>query len=252
MIADWDGPLPPTHDTPLRVDHVGIVVRDLAAEVATWRAHGFLVSDPVPLMGSDAAGRPVPLGQSSSHVVFENAYVELSSPHPGAHNHLEPYLARGEGVRILVLAAGSAEDARRRVGERWPDVAPVLSASRAVLVESRVPTAGFRWFPLPFDIVPGVLSAVVEHLNPEIVFHPSLVRHPNGLSRMTSIVATGDVTTFALPPLEDPASQAPLLSLAASKGDLVVDVIGFASPDGNGRIFRVTGRQQNPIPRIDL
>ncbi len=244
MIADCDGPLPPAHDTTLRVDHLGIVVRDLAAEVAAWRARGFLVSDPVPLMGSDAAGRRVPLGQSSSHVVFENAYLELSSPHPGENNHLEPYLARGEGVRILVLAARNAEGARARVAERWPAVAPVMSASRVVMVGSRALTAGFRWFPLPSDIVPGVLSAVVEHLNPDVVFHPSLVRHPNGLTRMSSIVATGDVSVLTLPPVEDAAPQAPLLSLAASEGDLLVDAVGFASPDGHERIFRVTSRSE--------
>ncbi len=244
VIAERDETLPPVRDTALRVDHIGIVVRDLAAEVAAWRARGFMVSEPVPLMGSDASGRPVPLGQSSAHVVFANAYVELSSPHPGANNHLEPYLARGEGVRILVLATSCADAARARLAARWPAVAPVMAASRAVLVEGTERVATFRWFPLPFDILPGVLSAVVEHLTPESVFHPSLSRHPNGLTRMSRVVATGDPSGFAPPPGDDSASQAPLLSLARAEDELLLDVLGFVGPLGRERTFHVTARPE--------
>jgi hypothetical protein len=239
VIAEREEALPPTRDTALRVDHVGIVVRDLAAEVAAWRAQGFSVSEPVPLMGSDASGRSVPLGQSSAHVVFANAYVELSSPHPGANNHLEPYLARGEGVRILVLATKDADAARERLAVRRA-VSPVMAASRAVVVEGTGRMAGFRWFPLPFDIVPGVLSAVVEHLTPEIVFHPSLARHPNGLTRMSRVVATGDPSGFVPPPGEDGASQAPLLALAAGEGEPVIDALAFDGPGMRERTFLVT------------
>lgn len=241
MIAERHETLPPVRDTALRVDHVGIVVRDLAAEVAAWRARGFAVSEPVPLMGSDASGRPVPLGQSSAHVVFANGYVELSSPHPGANNHLEPYLARGEGVRILVLATADADAARARLAVRRA-VSPVMAAARAVVVEGTARMAGFRWFPLPFDIVPGVLSAVVEHLTPEIVFHPSLARHPNGLTRMSRLFATGDPSGFVTPPGEDGASQAPLLSLAAAEGELQIDGLVFEGPNGRERTFQVMAR----------
>lgn len=239
MIAERTKSLPPTRDTALRVDHVGIVVHDLAAEVAAWRARGFTVSEPVPLMGSDASGRPVPLGQSSAHVVFANAYVELSSPHSGANNHLEPFLARGEGVRILVLATAGADAARTRLAVRWPAVAPVMAASRAVMIEGTAREAAFRWFPLPFDIVPGVLSAVVEHLTPESVFHASLSRHANGLTRMSRVVATGDPSGFVTPPGEEGASQAPRLALAVAEGELVIDALAFDGPGSREMTFNV-------------
>ena len=61
-------------------------------------------------------------------------------------------------------------------------------------IDGAADIARFRWLPLPFDIVPGVLSAVVEHLTPQLVFHPSFIDHPNGLSRISRIWAQGDRT----------------------------------------------------------
>lgn len=234
------GTRPDGRDTGLAIDHVGIVVHDLAAEVAAWRSFGFAVSEPVPLMGRDPQGRPVPLGQSSAHVVFENGYVELSAPEPGSGNHLEPYLSAGEGLRILVLAAGDADAARRAVARRHPQVAPVATASREVVIEGAVLTARFRWFPLPVDVVPGVLSAVVQHETPGIVFHPSLVGHANGLTRMTSAVARGRCAGLNIPELPAAAAtEAPHLALVERDDALRIDRLGFAGPGRGERLFDV-------------
>lgn len=225
-------------DTGLAVDHIGVVVHDLAAEIAAWRGLGFSVSHPVPLIGSDAAGRPVPLGQSSAHVVFENGYVELSSPLAGVGNHLEPYLARGEGVRILVLAAADAAATRAAIATRWSETSPVKASSRAIHVEGQDLVARFRWFPLPFEVIPGVLSAVVQHLTPELVFHPSLVAHGNGLRRIAGIVATGrpaDIyRTFDLGGTGRPV---PSIHLVESEKALAVDGLRLAGLSGGDEKF---------------
>ncbi len=214
--------LPRAEVTDLAVDHIGVVVHDLAAEVAAWRGCGFGVSDPVALMGVDGEGRPVPLGQASAHVVFENGYVELSSPDPGSGNHLEPYLAHGEGVRILVLATADAEAARLSVG------APELrSASRSVVIAGQARTARFHWFPLPADLLPATLSAVVEQLTPDLVFHPSLVVHPNGARRLMRIMAAGrrdDLLPCDVPPPRTAAGrEPPLLALSGGAGPLKIN-----------------------------
>ena len=189
MIAPIDDTPPKPAPTGLAVDHIGVVVHDLGREVAAWRGLGFRVSD------------PVPLGQSSAHVVFENGYVELSSPVPGSGNHLERYLAAGEGVRILVLAATDAAAAQRIVAATHPGCAAPRPASRAIVVGGREDVARFVWFPLPVDVVPDVLSAVVEHVTPDLVFHPSLVDHPNGARRVTRFVVHGAASALALPAL---------------------------------------------------
>lgn len=193
--------------TDIAVDHIGVVVRDLGREIAAWRALGFQVSDPVPLMGRDDKGRAVPLGQSSAHIVFANAYVELSSPVPGSGNHLERYLALGDGVRILVLAADDAGAARAAIAPRWPDVAAPRDATRAIEIAGRGDVARFAWFPLPFDVIPGVLSAVVQHLTPELVFHPSLVAHANGARRIDRFVVEGRAGELVLPRMPPPSTR---------------------------------------------
>ena len=219
--------------TGLAVDHIGVVVRDLGREVAAWRELGFRVSDPVPLMGGDAQGRAVPLGQSSAHVVFENSYVELSSPVPGSGNHLESYLAAGEGVRILVLAATDAAAAQKSVAATHPDCPAPRPASRAIVIAGREDIARFIWFPLPVDVVPGVLSAVVEHATPELVFHPSLVDHPNGARRVARYLVDGAASALVLPALPAFAGRdVPGLARSDRPGAAVIG--GFVVTGGAG------------------
>lgn len=232
MIARTPGPPGPHAQTGLAVDHIGVVVRDLAREIACWRGLGFNVSDPVPLMGSDGDGRPMPLGQSSAHAVFENSYVELSSPVPGSGNHLERYLAGGEGVRILVLAAEDADAARAAVACSRPGCPTTRPASRAIRVADRDEVAHFVWFPLPVDVVPGVLSAVVEHRTPGLVFHPSLADHPNGARRVARFLVRGDPAAFALPALPAfTARDAPGLARCAGEDPPAICGIVLAGGD---------------------
>lgn len=231
--------LPEAQPGALAVDHLGIVVRDLAAEVAAWRAAGFRVSDPQPLMGRSADGQAVPLGQSSAHVVFENGYVELSSPVTGSGNHLEPYLAKGEGVRILVLAASEAEAARRALLARWPRVPDVREASREVTVDGASARALFHWFPLPFDVVPGVLSAVVEHRSRPLVLHSSLVLHDNGWRRIAGVVASGDGQDLRDPGLPEGEPDAPRLVLDRAEGPLAITALVLSAPGKGDSVLRI-------------
>ncbi|WP_293859989.1 VOC family protein [uncultured Alsobacter sp.] len=239
ILETGTGQMPGAPADGLAIDHIGIVVQDLAAEVAAWRAAGFRVSDPEPLMGRSGEGQAVPLGQSSAHVVFENGYVELSSPVPGSGNHLEPYLAKGEGVRILVLAAADAPAARAALLRDWPGVPDVREASREVVLADAARRARFSWFPLPFDVVPGVLSAVVQHHSRDIVLHPSLCTHPNGLRRMDCIVATGTAGELRRPGVAAGEPDAPRLALLAGDRALAITALRLSRPGGETVLLRI-------------
>ena len=226
--------------TGLAVDHLGVVVRDLDREVAAWRGHGFRVSDPAPLMSHDANGVPVPLGQRSAHIVFENGYVELSSPIVGSGNHLEPYLRAGEGVRILVLATRDAAASHALVSARWPNTTAIGSAERRVMIDGAAHTARFRWFPLPVDIVPGVLSAVVQHLTPQLVFHPSFVDHGNGLCRLDSVLARGARDALVAPSgFEVAGTDVPRVCWIPSTDRPAITAMTLATAGGEVRAFAV-------------
>ena len=164
------------------IDHIGIVVDDVAPSVALLRDRGFLVSDPCPLEGEDG-----PLGQVSAHCVFANGYVEISAPIAGHDNHLVPYLAHGPGIRILALRSNDADQSHALYARRDLAMAPVRNAARVVALGGGEARARFRWFPVA-NILPGVLTALVEHRDPDIVFAPELIAHPNGSRRLHDIL----------------------------------------------------------------
>ncbi len=190
----------------LAIDHIGIVVSSCGPAVALLRDHGFQVSEPEPLMGPDGS-----LGQTSAHCVFANGYIEISAPDPGSANHLRPLLARGEGMRILVLRSGNAASDHARLLEQGLVLGPVREARRAVHLPQGIATARFQWFPIA-DRLPGVLIAMVEHRDADVVFAPSLRVHPNRAHTMHDVLLA-------------PAAAA-LASLATTAGAAAQALVG--------------------------
>lgn len=175
---------------PLVVDHVGLVVADVGIAVTAFRKLGFQVSDPVGLLATDAEGKTSPLGQDSAHIVFDNAYLEISAPHPGSGNHLESYLALGAGIRILCLASDDLAADYPSLSNTKLAGSPMLGSARAVQIGETERVARFRWCAVRPDLWPGVLVAIVEHLDRDIVFAPELRMHPNGARRLIEVAAS--------------------------------------------------------------
>lgn len=174
------------------VDHVGIVCANVHVSVAHFRELGYLVSDPVSLMAEGTDGKMVPLGQDSAHIVFEDGYVELSAPWPNFGNHLDPYLAQGQGIRILCLRSYDLNTDAQRFVHLGLAASPVQHSSRAIRVDGLNKSAHFRWMAIRADFWPGTLVAVVQHLTPELVFAPSLARHANGARTLSQVIAGAD------------------------------------------------------------
>lgn len=190
----------------LAIDHVGIVVTSCEPVVALLRDRGFQVSDPRPLLGPDG-----PLGQTSAHCVFDNGYLEISAPDPQTGNHLLPLLARGEGIRILALRCGDAAGDHARLVGQGLVAGPVREASRVVELPQGAKTARFAWFPVA-DLLPGVLIAVVEHRDAEVVFAPAIRAHPNGANRLHDVLLG--------------SAAAELAPLATAAGDAALALVG--------------------------
>ncbi len=199
--------------TGLAIDHLGIVVADCAPIIALFRKHGFQVSEPQQLMGEDG-----PLGQTSAHCVFDNGYIEISAPVPGSGNHLEPLLAMGEGIRILVLGSTDCQDDHRRLSKGGLNVGSIRQSSRAAGPPTSRHIAKFTWFEIA-DIVPGLMVAVVQHHDHNNVLHPELRKHPNGAFKITDVVfgasgsclaplrahaSTGGITSLINPEIDQP------------------------------------------------
>jgi hypothetical protein len=176
--------------TETTIDHIGLVGRAIEPMVAAYRKLGFTVTNPVPLMQPNPDGDPVPLGQVSAHVMFPDTYMELTAVlDPGQGNHLDPWLARHQGLHILAFRSMDAERTWHEL-ERYGVVMPPLrAASRDVNVAGRRGTADFKWFQIPDSIVSEGFACVVQHLTPELVFADGLTGHANGATGLRGVGA---------------------------------------------------------------
>ncbi len=167
-----------------RLDHVGVVGKDLARLIATYRQLGFALTEPRELLRVDpATGAASTTGQWSCHAVFQRGYLELTAllVEDPAH-HLTPLLAEGEGLRIVVHASVSLAADRERLRAEGHQVGPLARASRPIEYGSRRGDAQFEWFRVdPTGRKAGRgLTAYVHHLTPDLVFQPEVMAHPNG------------------------------------------------------------------------
>lgn len=198
----------------IAVDHIGIVVPSCDAPVALLRGLGFQVSDPEPLMGADG-----PLGQTSAHCVFANAYLEISAPDPDSGNHLLPLLAMGQAIRIMVLRSDDCAADHARLQKQGIAAGPVRAASRTVRLPGKTATARFSWFPVA-GMLQGVLLAMAQHHDRDLVFAPALQEHPNGARRVHDVLMGPDAAVLTQP--ASVVGDAPQCLIAASFGDPII------------------------------
>ncbi|CAN0536301.1 unnamed protein product [Laminaria digitata] len=151
-----------------------------------------MVTEPRPLMGLEADGNDIELGQHSQHFVFGTTYVELTGIiDPNKGNHVEAFLNRYEGLHILCLAAADADAAVKALRDDGVAAPDVMDSARFVYYGT-TGTARFRWFPLPQDTTPEGLVCVVQHVNPELVFQDIVRNHPNGAQAVVEVTLCSD------------------------------------------------------------
>lgn len=147
------------------IDHVGVVVRDLAAASAAWAAAGF-----------------APSGAGNRLVMLHGGYVELLADDPAQPSAtLARMLAQGEGAHVLSLRVDDAAAAASRLGL----AAGLVENSRpADPARPDGPQARFRRLPLT-DQDPRL--QLIEHRTPELVWQPGWLTHPNGARALETV-----------------------------------------------------------------
>jgi hypothetical protein len=158
------------------VDHLMLIARDLARARDQWVTAGFTLS---------SLGRHSDfLGTANHTVMFGDDYIEImgflaETPANQPFRHLID--DRGEGVRRIALRSRSvAETAadQRAAGLNPPEP---LHFSRPVPVgDGETTSASFNVIHWPADRQIGAFQIFAcEHLTPEAVWQPALLRHPN-------------------------------------------------------------------------
>ncbi len=186
------------------LDHVGVVVRDMAVARRAWEAAGFA---------------PTPGGR----IMLRQGYIELlaqDAAKPSAT--LAAMLAQDEGAHVLSLRVADAGAAAARLA-RAGFAAEVLENSRPGEAGG---VARFRRVPLT-DALPRL--QLIEHATPEAVWHPALLAQRNGALTLAEVVAVAD----------PPAVFAARLSRVAGRGLAPTDG-GFLLPLAEGAV-RVLG-----------
>jgi hypothetical protein len=182
------------------LDHVGYVAHALTALRDEMLQLGFAPTEPRELLAIDASTRaPRPLGQRSCHAVFERGYIELTSVDaPSPSHHLATWLARGAGLHILALGSERIAAEQARCAAAGLDVTAPAQATRRIEYGERHGDARFEWFMFAPGESPEGLLCYAHNLTPELVYQPSVQRHPNGALELCEVVVRcADLPTAA-------------------------------------------------------
>jgi len=174
------------------IDHVVIVVNDLAAAADTFRRIGFVVTP----RGEHT------LGSRNHCVMLDEDYIELltsppENPHP-SRQHYTDFAAAGDGLAAIALRTDSAKGAYSEM--LWAGFSPTdpVEFSRPVRLPEGTREARFRITQLAPDKTPGGHVFLCEHFTREVVWRPEYRTHRNGATALAAVaVVTDDVAATA-------------------------------------------------------
>jgi hypothetical protein len=166
------------------LDHVVIIVRDLAAGARNWESLGFTVSPRglhTAAMGT--ANHTIMLGPDYLELIGIVAETERNLP---GRQFLE---RRGEGIERAAFTGTDADDGVAELKARGFAALGHYDFGRPVdLPDGSKVEARFRTFVWPVEEKPGGLRIFAcQHLTRENVWLPSLTRHANTATRIDRV-----------------------------------------------------------------
>src|SRR3954463_10736277 len=95
----------------VRLDHVGVAIRDLERGRAAYERLGFTLTPRSIHRGSPAPGAPVvPFGSGNHCAMFRDGYLEVVGlTDPAVYSNVRSLVARYEGAHIVAFAVDSAD-----------------------------------------------------------------------------------------------------------------------------------------------
>jgi len=168
------------------IDHVVIVVNDLAAAADSFRRMGFVVTP----RGDHT------LGSRNHCVMLGEDYIELlvspaENPHPSRQHYTE-FARAGDGLAAIALRADSAKGAYSEL--LWAGFSPTdpVDFSRPVRLPEGTRDARFRITQLAPEKTPGARVFLCEHFTPEAVWRPEYQAHRNGATALAAVAIVAE------------------------------------------------------------
>lgn len=177
------------------INHVGIVVRDLAATTARYEAMGFTLTPFSPHSGAWKPGEPVTrLGSGNRCVMFGGNYLEiLANEDPAVPSaRLEGYLRRHQGGHIICFNSGQLSSVERRLVASGLKTSGVLPLQREIDTPEGLRTARFERVQFAPDESPEGYIQAATHLTPEYIYQPRYTGHANGCTELSSAIVVVD------------------------------------------------------------
>ena len=166
------------------LDHVVIMVRDLAEGARRWASLGFTVSP----KGLHTAA----MGTANHTIMLGHDYIELIGVVADTERNLpgRQFLARrGEGMERAAFTGTDADDGVAELKARgFAALGPYDFGRPVDLPDGRRSEARFRTFVWPVEERPGGLRVFAcQHLTRETVWIPELTRHANTAVRIDRV-----------------------------------------------------------------
>jgi len=237
----------------LGIDHAAILVRDLAASEAGYRALGF---KPTPI------GHHTGVGTANHCIMLDRDYFEIltvTSPLP-INKEWEDAIAQREGLWGLALMTDDLRATHAKLKAAGFSPTDPAEFSRPVEMPGGPVQARFTLTYLEPAAVPGMRLFVCQHHTRELVWRPEYLGQPNGAAALSHATVMIDDPADAAPAyarifgtvprsipggVAIPAGQAeirlitPAQAAAAFPGD---PVLGYARPVPVALGFVVAGR----------
>ncbi len=173
------------------VNHVGIVVRDLAATTARYEAMGFTLTPFSPHSGAWKPGAPITrLGSGNRCVMFGHNYLEiLANEDPDQPSErLTGYLRHHQGGHIICFGSEDLPSVERRLIANGLKTSGVLPLQRDIDTPEGVRTAKFERVQFAPDESPEGYIQAARHLTPEYIYQPRYTGHANGCTELSWVV----------------------------------------------------------------
>jgi catechol 2,3-dioxygenase-like lactoylglutathione lyase family enzyme len=176
----------------LFLDHVAVVIPDLARAGKTYERLGFRLTPESSHKGPLKPGGPLePFGSGNHCAMFRDGYLELlgiTDPKRYA-GEVAPQLERYAGLHLVALGCRDARQAARDLGQRLGAELGVRELGRDVpQVEGGTKPAVFRIVSLPAGSFTEAKVFLIEHATPEALWQPALLEQPNGVTGLAGAV----------------------------------------------------------------
>ncbi len=167
------------------LDHVAHFVPDLAAARGALQAMGFAVTPE-----SAQATPQGPAGTSNVTVMLPQGYLEFLAPTMDTPNaaKLRAAMARYSGVHLACFGTPAADEEHARLAAHGFSPLPLVELSR----ETETGRAQFKVLRPAPDAMPEGRVQFVEHLSPEVIWHPRWMGHANGVRKLACVFVVAD------------------------------------------------------------